>query len=376
VAEQRASRKPEVRRSLAEGLVCCPQFRMEESEALAFGQAVHTFAAAYTRHLQAAGLDSDLAMVTALSSDAWARTLGLRQERWDEFMELCDLFARSHAIRVETILTVEQPLIRDVGFAIVNCTPDRVDRLDDGDPDDDPTWLGITDYKTEEGEMDHAFQERWYVHQAFQEWPAVRWIDFAFDFLRHPCEPEVRRWVRGETDIWWETQMQALRLRLLAPDAPPRGGPACDSCALRRDCGAALTRAAAIPRSDEEADVLLEEHHRMHAGAALRWDALEAYYRGRPERVVQGEEVGWLLTRRPSWFWTARPSAVAAWALRRRLDWRAFVHVTARPLLNRGLQEEATAAGLGELRFKPREFKTRRAEPERRRRRRDERAAE
>jgi hypothetical protein len=79
------SEKPVIRRSMAEGLMTCPDYRLEQSEVLAFGRAFHLFVADYWRHLQAIGEESDLNSWELIASEAWARTPGLRQSRFGEY---------------------------------------------------------------------------------------------------------------------------------------------------------------------------------------------------------------------------------------------------------------------------------------------------
>lgn len=362
--------RPEVRRSLAEGLLVCPQFQREDGEALAFGSAVHAFIASYWRHLQAVRRDSDLTQVTGLASAAWARTAGLDLSRHDEFMALCGRFADTHLGLVETIVAVEETLVHDAGFAILNCTPDRIDRLAPADQDEEPTWLLIHDYKTEQGEMEHGFQMRWYVKQAELQYPSAQRIDFEIDPIRARSGPYERvTFERGELDQWWETTQAGLRQRLAAPHAPPVGGPACRDCALRFRCARSIVPVFAEPRTEEQADQLLADWHRLDAGAAARWEALRLWYQDREPRVVNGEEIGFLETREPSFRWTAMPSAVAAWARRRGMDWRAFADLATKTTRNKGVQDLAVADGVAELAFNPPVFKTRNAPTERRKRR-------
>src|SRR5579859_661464 len=149
------SAKPVIRRSLAEGLLSCVQFQREDGEQLAFGQALHSFIAAYTLQCQAAGEETRLTDVSRLASEAWARTHGLLQSRWQEFLDLCQHFAESRPAQLGTLMHVEHTITLDVGFAIVTCTVDRIDRTDYGDPDEEPRRIQTSDWKSERAEMDH-----------------------------------------------------------------------------------------------------------------------------------------------------------------------------------------------------------------------------
>jgi len=363
--------KPEVRRSLAEGLLVCPQFRREGGEALAFGQAVHTFIATYWRHLQAVGRDSDLTAVSTLAAAAWAMTLGLKQSRFDEFAALCQRFADAHLGDLADVVAIEETLVHDAGFALLNCTPDRIDRLAPADPDEDPTWLLIRDYKTEQGEMEHEFQIRWYAQQALLHWPSVGRIDFEIDLIRSRSGPFERvTFERGELDAWWATTLDALRRRLAAPNAPAVGGPACEGCALRYRCAEAIVPVFLEPTDDAGADVLLAEWHRLDEAAKARWQALELYYGDKPWRVVNGEEIGYLETRDPSFELLVGAAQMALFGHLSGMDPWAYVRAAAPT--NRGLRDRLVELGLAQYRTKPGEFKTRKAEPERRRKRREE----
>lgn len=354
---------PTIRRSLAEGLAGCPAFVMERSERLAFGQAFHRFAAAYWRHLQAISEESDLTAVGHLASDAWARTPGLLQSRWAEYIALCDRFAASHLGELDMLAAVEEPITLPIEWAMLVCTPDRIDRIDGGDPDDDATWERITDYKTEQGEMDHEFQIHWYAQMRFLTQPALQRIDLVLDLVRWGAPHDPITVERGELDAWWDTTLAALRHRLdVGPGAPPVGGPACEGCALRRTCGESLPSVAIAPATEEEADILLSEHHRLDAAAKVRWGLLEEFYRDRAPRLdVNGEEIGFLRSRKPAFRWVALPSAVAAWARKRSMDWRPFVGLVTKPVTNRGVQDLAVADGMAVFEFNPPQFKTRKA---------------
>jgi len=353
---------PTIRRSLAEGLASCPAFVMERSERLAFGQAVHRFIAAYWRHLQALGEETDMTGWRDLAADAWARTPGLLQSRWREYAGLCERFTQTHLGDLHTIAAVEEPITLHVGWAILVCTPDRIDRVDGGDPDDEATWERVTDYKTEQGEMDHQFQLHWYAQMRFLTRPALERLDLVLDLVRYGRPHDPITIERGELDEWWDATLQGLRHRLEAGPGAPVGGPSCAGCALRRTCGESLPSVAVAPQTDDEADVLLSEHRRLDAAATVRWDLLEEYYRDREARLdVNGEEIGYLLSRKPTFRWVALPSAVAAWARSKGMDWRSFVGLTTRTATNRGVQDMALAAGMAVMEFSPPSFKTRKA---------------
>jgi PD-(D/E)XK nuclease superfamily len=350
---------PTIRRSLAEGLASCPSFVMERSERLAFGQAFHRFAAAYWRHLQAIGEETDMTGWRPLAQDAWARTPGLRQSRFAEYIGLAEKFVDTHVGELATLSEAEEPIPLNVGDMVLVCTPDRIDRLDGGDRDEDATWERITDYKTELGEMDHEFQLFWYVQMRFLTQPALERVDAVLDLVRRGWPHDPITIERGALDSWWATTLDGLRHRLAIGPGPRDGGTQCDSCALRRTCGEALTVAVAIPETDEEADALLAEHHRAKAAADARWHALETYYDGRDERVVGDEEIGYLAARKPSFRIAVGSRELVHWAFRHGMD--GFSLVTPTRITNRGLQDQLQVAGLGAPALGEPEFKTRKA---------------
>jgi PD-(D/E)XK nuclease superfamily len=364
---------PTVRRSLAEGLLTCPRFRMEESERLAFGQAFHAFIASYWRHLQAIGEETDMSGWLPLAKDAWARTPGLLQSRFAEFMDLCERFAATHLGELDTLVAVEEPMALNLGWVVLVCTPDRIDRVDGGDPDEDATWERITDYKSEMGEMEHAFQLSWYAQMRFLTRPSLERIDVVLDLVRWGLTDDPLTIERGDLDAWWDTVLQGLRRRLEGSAEPPRGGPACVGCALRRTCASALTTAVAIPETDDEADQLLADHRRADAAAGARWEALKMYYAGRSPRVVNGEEIGFLQSRDESFELLVGPRAMRLFAAMNLMDQDALLQVA--PIRNKGLQNRLIELGVARRYRKPGEFKTRQAEPEAKCRRRERRLA-
>lgn len=289
-----------IRRSLAENLLGCPAFLMEEGGALAFGQAFHTFAAGYLLHCKALGEETDLTAVYELGRDAWARTRGLDQSRDGEFLELCQTFADRHLAGLPALEAVEKTITHDVGWALLTCTLDGIWRIDGGDPDDEPSWLLVRDWKTEQGEMEHGFQIRWYVQMLFLTMPALDSVDFEVDPVRRARPYDVITFNRGELDTWWAMTMQALREVIESPVRTPYGGMHCRDCKLRRTCANAVEPHRQRPETEQEADAALERWHRLDAAAKTEWAGLKTFYDGRDFRVVRGEEVGFMPPRKPS----------------------------------------------------------------------------
>ncbi len=351
---------PAVRRSLAEGWASCPAFVMERSERLAFGQAAHLFIASYWRHLQAKGEETDMTGWTDLATEAWARTPGLLQSRFGEFMALCDHFTQTHMGEMDTLLAVEEPITRNVGWAVLVCTPDRIDRADNGDPDEDPSWLRLRDYKTEAGEMDHEFQVWFYVQMIFLSMPSVERVDVELDLIRRRMPNEPFTIERGDLDIWWEATLKALHHRLDSGPGAPVGGPACESCALRRTCGESIPSLAVAPQTQEEANALLAEHRRLAGAEAVRWALLEEFYRNHPAQPdVNGEEVGFLETRTDSVELLATAAQMRDFASGLGMDPDTYL----KPVVpsDRDSRELLEAEGLLRFYRKPEVFKVRKA---------------
>jgi hypothetical protein len=360
---------------MAEGLATCPAFVMERSERLAFGQAAHAFISTYWRHLQSLGEETDMAGWTSLATDAWARTPGLHQGRFAEFMDLCERFVRSHLGELHALAAAEEPITLNVGWAILVCTPDRIDRVDGGDRDDAATWERITDYKTEQGEMDHWFQLSWYAQMRFLTRPSLKRLDLVLDLIRwgRPHDPITVE--RGDLDVWWDTTLTALRHRLDVGPGAPVGGPSCEGCALRRTCGESLPSMAIAPQTEREADVLLAEHRRLDAATKVRWGLLEEFYRSRSARPdVNGEEIGYLTTREDSFELLVDAGQVRLFAALSGMDQDALI----RPAVpdNAGLRDRLVELGLARYYRKPPIFKTRKALVGTRVRRRREEAAD
>ncbi len=364
------ARKPEIRRSLAEGLLACSDFQREDSERLAFGIAAHDFFALYWRHLQAVREESDLTAVRGLAGQAWARTPGLLQSRYDEFMALAERFAETHLGNLRTLVAVEETQVLDVGWAVLTCTIDRIDRIDEGDPDDDATWECIWDGKTELGEMDHEFQIKWYVQSRFLRRPRLQRISFVLDPVRLGRPDDPIDFERGQLDEWWEITLDGLRRRLATPPGNPTGNPKCYECALRTACARSLTDAREMPTTVAEADEQLAEHHRMAAGAATRWEGQRCFYEAHEPRVVQGQDVGYMTTLEESFEIVAEPAEFWDWAEAQGWDARGL----AKPTIpnNRAMRDLAVAAGIARRYFKKPTFKTRIHKPLGRKQRRAE----
>jgi hypothetical protein len=353
--------RPIIRRSLAESLLACPQFQMDDGEQLAFGTSLHAFIAAYTLLCKSSGEETRFTDVSRLASEAWARTPGLLQSRYAEFMDLCDHFAETRPAELQTLMHVEHTLTHDIGWALLTCTVDRMDRTDFGDPDEAPISIQISDWKSERAEADHDFQGRFYSQMAFLAFPSVMDVVFAVHALRDWWKPEPAIFHRGQLDLWWRTTLAGLQARLATPNAAPVGGPACPSCAKRYECSKATAAARLIPENDDQATEILQDRLRMAEGVSVIDDALKLYLSGRPELIAAGHEVGYLRTREESFKVTAPASKLLPWLRKKRMDMDAMLKAVT--ITNRGVQEKLIEAGLAVREFNPAAYKIRKYLP-------------
>jgi len=358
------SSKPIIRRSLAEGLLSCVQFKREDGEQLAFGQAVHSFIAAYTLQCKATGEETRLVDVGRLASEAWARTPGLLQSRWQEYMDLCQHFAESRPAQLQTLMHVEHTITLDVGFAILACTVDRIDRTDFGDPDEDPREVQIPDWKTERAELDHDFQARWYSQMVLLVMPSVDLVTFAVHALRDWWAPEPYYFRRGELDLWWSSTLLGLKARLDTPNAAPIGGPACPGCADRYKCPRSTAEARAIPETLDQAEEIFQETLRMEEGLDVRKKALKHFFSGHPETVMLGKEIGFLTPREENLVITAAAGDVAKFMRRKHMDTSTLLKVD-KEQLNKRLEDVLVGAGLARHEYSKPAFKWRNHVPAR-----------
>jgi hypothetical protein len=343
------SAKAVIRRSLAESLLTCTEFEREDGEQLAFGTAFHSFAAAYILLCQSSGEETRHTDVARLSSEAWARTHGLLQSRYSEFMELCERWASSHLANLETLLHVEHTETLDVGFAILTATMDRIDRADMGDPDEEPRRELVTDHKSEQGEMDHTFQEFFYIQMRLLNHPALEEVGLHIDPVRDRWSTEPTWYSRGQLDLWWKTMLAGLRDRVQGPRGNPTGGPACNGCAKRYHCPKALAVAREIPETEEQADEQFAELLRLEEAVTVRKAGQELFYRDREDRVVVGKEIGFLRPRAPHLVITAKPKELRTWLNRHHMDGEVAMKVDSEQIGKSGIRDKLVTAGLATL---------------------------
>jgi hypothetical protein len=335
-----------VRRSLAENLLSCVRYQREDSEVLAFGQAAHSFFAAYKLQCMATGEQTRLTDVARLAAEAWARTHGLDQNRYAEFMRLAEQWASARPTDLDTLMRVEHTETLDVGFAILTGTMDEIDRADLGDEDDEPTRELIVDEKTAQGEMDSSFQGMFYVQLRFINHPALQEVGWQVYPVRNRWPDETTWYRRGELDLWWKTMLTALRDRLEHPDGEPTGGKPCTDCAIRYECPKALAVARAIPETEEQADELFGEALRMQEAFEVRKAGLLEFYRGREPRVAAGHEVGFLTPRDAKLVVTAKPLDLRAWLNKHHMDGDSVLKVDSEVVGKSAIADKLVVAGL------------------------------
>lgn len=323
-----------IRRTLAENLIACTAHQGQDSEAAAFGRGFHSFAASYQLLCQQTREETRLSDVHGLATEAFYRARGVSPNRLQEFLELCELFAGTHPAELASLMSVEETLTHDIGWALLTCTLDRLDRVDAGDPDDDATEVQVKDWKTEHTlEGDHSFQIRWYVQMLFLARPRLQRVGFQIDLVRRRWQPEPLWFERGDLDEWWATTLAALQEAWEIQQAGrgvPTGGSACTFCAKRYSCGAAVSSAAVLPENDDQAAETISTWLRLQAAEEEHKRALRTYFGDRDPVLFNGLEVGFLRSRDPQPT-AEEPQAVVDWmkqrglegevALRESIDW-------------------------------------------------------
>lgn len=359
--------KPLVRRSYAEHVLSCPRFEDETGEMAHFGTAFHAFVDSYFGHCREIGEEYDLAAVHDIAHGAFFGEPGNDPNRWQEFLDLCSQFAQARNAELSTLLALEMGIRIETDAAVLTCIPDRID-LKEG-PAPAPTWVVLTDYKTERAEMDHDFQRRWYVQMLFLRWPSLERITFVVDRVRWPRDPEIHEYERGQLDEWWADIMAALSSRLEAKDRlGPTGGPACEHCKLRARCAEAISpwRDLTI-RNDEEVEAFYSEMIRHQEAYGSRREVLAAYFKDRPARLLGAGphrvELGYLRPRKDSFTPTATADVIKAWFDANGFEGAAILKVDGEALTNEWIREKLAEAGLATYKSGKPQFKFRKADP-------------
>jgi hypothetical protein len=360
--------KPVIRRSFAESLLTCTTYEGSDSEAASFGSAFHGFHAAWTLRCQQLGTDYlDPEDIRRLAASAFDEQRGISQARREEFLDLCRDFSNTHTAELAKLIAVEKTLTHDIGWALLTCTVDRLDRTDGGDPDDEPTSLRIIDRKSgfadAFGKVSHEFQAQWYVQMAFLNYPSAKEVAWELDPVRSSMPQEPVVWRRGDLDEWWVETLNRVSdaYDLWASGrGRPQGGPACQFCAKRYSCAMSIEPWRSAPENDDQAEEQFGDLIRLTEALTVRKKALEAYFSDRTPAVWAGHEVGWLQPREPSFRVTAEPVTVKAILDAAGMDGAEVLKVDSEKLSNKGLQNILIVAGAGERALSPPSFKWRR----------------
>ncbi len=306
------------RRSDIEAKLQCLVFEGDESGDAAFGTVFHDAMKLMLQHLRAVGLESDWDAIPRITRQAFfGRANGLHPDRLEEVEALLSHVAHTRLADLRTLMTLEDRIVVATGLhnpvtgarMLVSGQPDRLDRVDGGDPDDDPSEVRVTDYKTWRAVTDNTFQGRFYACLVFAKYPSVEWVTTAFDYVR----PAVRgangdgsafelTYERGELDGWWQGMLKGFAERLGQP-RKPTGCRACQYCRLRSSCGGSLAPYRDMPEGVDAAEVLFREWVRAEQAAKSRKGALAAWFEqtGRDPESWGGFRVGWMEPEKPQW---------------------------------------------------------------------------
>jgi hypothetical protein len=290
-------RKRHMRRSLVQALLCCPMYRPGNSEEAAFGSALHDAIATYLNacvaHSQESLLDREV--VREIGRAAFFRTArGIDPGRWPEFLDLFDEWCHGHGPDLTTLYGVEVFFEVEEDVAHLNGTMDLVRRLDDGDPLEPPTVIGVEDHKSQWAVEGHLFQMRFYAGLVCRTWETVTEVHTTADHFRRKYGIVSVVYSRAECLEWWEDMLYGLRRYMAAPKRVAVGGAQCQRCDRRRTCGKALDPWRTMPADDAEAAVLYGEWKRLQEAAKIDKGALRAYTKAREPLLISGQDVGWM----------------------------------------------------------------------------------
>jgi hypothetical protein len=293
---------PILRRSLVEAFLSCAVYRPGQAPNAAFGQLMHEAIASYWLACYEANADS-LPGAADYAKHAWDRIpRGLALPSRQRAADLMEQFALSHLADPGHLLRVEHTGAWQTSGLLLTGTYDRLDRTDNGDRDDAPSAVRLTDYKTELDGPDHDFQMQWYGALVCLDMPTVQEVETEVDLIDTRKAPLVRQYSREQLLAWWDEHIELLLLRLGMPGGRPTGGAACRWCALRLTCAEAMPPWDTVPENDEQAVELASEWIRAEARESELRAVLRAYTDGRPSPLlVDGYEIGHLQPRRPSW---------------------------------------------------------------------------
>lgn len=385
--------KPEIRRSLMERLVACAVSESDNGENAAFGILIHDCIYEYLLACVSAGQESRWSVLPQIVTNQFYRVpRGIGPERLDEAMELLERFTHTHTADLHTLMhlqtyepstrnvgalwvsdSIPKPALEytmklDVGWAVITGTVDRLDRVDGDDRDDPPRIVQATDYKSQWAVSPHLFQGRTYAALAFaQPWAYALqefwWMPDPFKLKRDPMDGVIV-YQRGDLDEWWEHTLAGVRQRWdlrISGRATPTGGVACQYCALRYGCSAALPVAKGIPENVDQAEELIGEWVRLEESVKLRKASLATYFNEHAPIQVGGLEVGWLSPREEQWR-GSDPIGIVNHLNAQGLDGASVLFTAVNPkLVPSVLKDQLVVAGVARYERGPRTFKRRKA---------------
>jgi PD-(D/E)XK nuclease superfamily len=282
---------PKLSRYRVEALLACSAWAPSPGGPEArWGSAFHLAAQLWHRNRMAEG--PPLALEEYVEH-AVSRTPGFPMERRDELGSLLFRWLASppdlggyDESQAEVLLerTAE-------GVAVLSGIADRIDA--------DAHRVRIVDYKT--AWLSTATPPRKAPFQLmFYAWLAARrWLDAdTFELVQSGVRTDVTwAWTMtlAEVEAWGEA-MTARLAAVLAAEPTPTGGTACQYCAKRWACGAAIASAAGMPENDSQAEEVVQDVVRLEAALDERKAALKAFMADREPAVFAGMKVGYTLT--------------------------------------------------------------------------------
>lgn len=279
----------------------CPRWykieRVEKRKAppgasLKKGSAVHAGAAAYIRHLQAEGLQTDITWqgkaLDAAREKMKSEGIRLAQEEWNEVKEVLDTFISSHVFEPSQIAEVEKmeriPLDGGIQFWGV------IDLLEVRDG-----LAAVTDFKTDFRVRSQAEVER-DPQLARYAWMVARLYGYEevacrLDFVRYGAVREV---TFGPAEISKVEPgiLEAVEAIEADEEWNPTPGSHCSWCPWAEECTALSDLPVQPPRTDEEAErlggeiLVLEKRLKDRKAALSEWTAKNGSV------VVGGQEFG------------------------------------------------------------------------------------
>jgi hypothetical protein len=179
------------------------------------------------------------------------------------------------------------------------------------------------------------------------EWPSVESVVTVADHIRLTREEAlvVEEYDRAYLLDWWADMLYRFRRRLDGPQEPT-GGLACQYCAKRRDCPAAIEPWKGMLADADEAEALFGVQLRLAESKKLVGEQLRAYFADRQPVQWRGFDVGFLRPLTPT-FVASDPIAIVAamdgWGLNGREALFTAIDKTKVP---RGVQHKLVEAGV------------------------------